>query len=307
MRVLVFGAGAIGSFLGAMLSSQHEVFLVGRKMHVEKIRAEGLRIEGGIEKTVKVEAGEKIEGGNWDFVFLTTKAYDTRNAVREILAAVNKGTIVSLQNGLNNLEVIEEEVKASGKNFEIGACITSIGVTFLEPGKIRFNGWGRTVVGSSNQNVAAALSKMLSDAGIQTEICTNILHEIWVKGVINSAINPLTVIFNVKNGLLVRDPNLLSILASVAKESESVGKAAGYIGQDVDCTGLTIKVAHQTAENYSSMLQDVMKGKRTEIMEINGYIVDVAERLGMPAPLNKFLVRAVSAIQSTGRWTHREI
>ncbi|MEM3513417.1 MAG: 2-dehydropantoate 2-reductase, partial [Thermoplasmata archaeon] len=262
---------------------------------------EGLKIDGVLTKLVKVSAREEIPGDDWDFVFITTKAYDTRNAVREILQAIDKGTIVSMQNGLNNLEVIAKELEVSGKKLEIGACITSMGVTFLEPGKIRFNGWGRTVVGSSSHNVATTLCKMLNDAMISTEVSDNILQDIWVKGVVNSAINPLTVIFNVNNGMLLRNAYLKEMLVSVAAESEEIGKVSGYISPDVDCVSQTLKVAEQTAENYSSMLQDVMKGKRTEILEINGHIVEVAERTGKKAPLNRFLVNAVSAIQSTGR------
>ncbi|MCX8174005.1 MAG: ketopantoate reductase family protein [Thermoplasmata archaeon] len=300
MKVLIFGAGAIGSFVGAMLSKHHAVTLVGRKPHVEKINAEGLKIEGLVESVVNVPASETIPPGDWDVVFLTTKAYDTKDAVREILCTLEKGTIVSMQNGLSNLETIEHEVRASGKTFEVGACITSMGVTFLGPGRIRFNGHGTTVVGCGRRRVAETISQMLTTSGISTEVVDNILHAIWVKGVVNSAINPLTVVFNVKNGMLVSNGYLKDLLTSVAAESEAIGKAAGFIGPGADCVGQTIKVAEQTAENYSSMLQDVRKGKRTEIMEINGYIVEVARRNGFAAPLNKFLINAVLAIQSCG-------
>lgn len=276
MKVLVFGAGAIGSFLGAMLSHNHEVHLVARKPHAEKIMAEGLCIEGQIEKIVELQATEVIPQKDWDIAFITTKAYDTRNAVKKILEALESGIIVSMQNGLNNLEVIEEEVKACGKEFAVGACITSMGVTFLEVGRIRFNGFGRTVVGSSDPDVEETLYQILNGSGIPTEIAENITHEIWMKGVVNSAINPLTVIFNVKNGVLVSNMHLREILVHVAAESEEIGKAAGYINLDVDCVNQTLRIAEQTAENYSSMLQDVLKGKRTEIMEINGHIVEIA-------------------------------
>jgi len=294
MRVLVFGAGAIGSFLGAMLSARHEVTLIARKPHVEAIKKHGLKVEGLIEKNVCLEAYERIPSGNWDIAFITTKAYDTRNAAREIVKAMDAGTIVSMQNGLNNLEVIAQEV--GQRNFSLCGCVTSIGVTFLEPGKVRLNGWGRTVLGGCEEG--KKICEMLNEASIECEYSEDILKEIWVKGVVNSAINPLTALFKVKNGLLLQNPHLKEMLLSVALESQEIGRALGYIPKDIDCVALTLKVAEQTAENYSSMLQDIMKGRRTEIREINGHIVEMGARVGKEARLNKFLLNAILALES---------
>jgi len=296
MRILVFGAGAIGSFLGGMLAGVCDVALVGRKPHVQAIRENGLIMEGLIRKTVKIEAHECIPSSAWDAVFITTKAYDTKQAIKEICESVNPCMIVSMQNGLSNLDVIRKHIEQYD-GFTSSACITSCGVTMLENGKISVNGIGNTVIGSTGRSEAVELlCELMNDAGIACARSENIMQDIWIKGVVNSAINPLSAIFRVKNGELVANPHLRALLEAVAGESENVAKHCGFVEQDFDCVKKTIEVAKNTSENYSSMLQDVMKGKRTEVREINGYIVEMGEKHGIDVKLNRFLLNAVLGV-----------
>ncbi|MGB9635627.1 MAG: ketopantoate reductase family protein [Thermoplasmata archaeon] len=297
MNVLVFGAGAIGSFVGARLAKVCGVTLIGRKEHVARINAHGLEIEGLVKECVKIPAFEQIPDGIWDFIIITTKSYDTPHAIQTIARKLDCGTIVSMQNGLNNIEVIEHETQKIKKKFNVCACITSTGVSFLEPGKIRLNGLGRTVVGGREKKYADKFAALLTAGGIKTDVSEDIMQEIWIKGVVNSAINPLTAIFRVKNGALLDNPSLEKLLCDVAEESEKIAKDCGFVNKNVDCVEITKEVAHTTRENYSSMLQDIMKGKKTEIREINGHIVETGKKHGLSVKLNQFLLNAVIGLE----------
>ncbi|HHO57114.1 MAG TPA: 2-dehydropantoate 2-reductase, partial [Thermoplasmatales archaeon] len=106
MRFIIFGAGAMGSLFGGLLSARHDVLLVGREEHMKAIEENGLRIEGITNGIFYPKT--KWDGERYDFVILTTKSYDTKKAVEEILKKFGKMPVLSLQNGLRNEEIIAE-------------------------------------------------------------------------------------------------------------------------------------------------------------------------------------------------------
>src|SRR5256885_9694204 len=140
VEILVFGAGAMGSFIGGLLSRRHKVVLVGRSEHVDAVRAHGLRITGKTSVVAKPEASTTVpQNARPDWVFVTTKAYDTANAMLALQRLADRSTFVTLQNGLGNAETIAKVAR------RVVAGTTSIGVTFVGPGEIRHAGVGDTV------------------------------------------------------------------------------------------------------------------------------------------------------------------
>ncbi|MEM0078160.1 MAG: ketopantoate reductase C-terminal domain-containing protein, partial [Thermoplasmata archaeon] len=132
---------------------------------------------------------------------------------------------------------------------------------------------------------AINIVKLFNQSGIKSEYSENIINEIWVKGAINSCINPLTALLEIKNGQLL-DDLLKTILDELIKENEFVLKSRGI---DVNLKERVMEVIEQTSENYSSMLQDIMKGKRTEIESIIGKIIEYSSKNGIDVPYLKIL------------------
>lgn len=293
MRIAILGAGALGSFIGGMLCKENEVIFIGRGKHMEAVKKNGLKIMGKTECIVYPKVGESME--EVDLVIVTVKAFDTKKAMEENISLVGERTIVlSLQNGLRNEELLEKIV---GKRV-IGG-VTSHGITFIKPGEIYHTGMGETIIGEMNGKITDRVRKvadMFNQCEIETKISNEIRKEIWCKAIINSAINPLTTILKCKNGYLLENEYLRKMLREVCREGIDVARSEGIdIGEEV--IKKTEEVASLTKENYSSMLQSILYGKRTEIEEINGEIVRRGKKNGIPTPLNYALFSIIKAME----------
>jgi 2-dehydropantoate 2-reductase len=121
---------------------------------------------------------------------------------------------------------------------------------------------------------------------------------VWSKLIINSAVNPLAALFDVPNGELLTDSHLREVLHGVTRESVAVARALNYAFSDPEMIAKVDEVCRRTAENISSMLQDVRQGKTTEIEFINGAIVHAAQQSRIPAPLNRLLLKLIRRISA---------
>ena len=296
MKILVFGAGAIGSFFGGLLSRHHDVLLIGRAEHVEAIRAHGLRISGKTSLIVRPAAAPIVpQGASPDLIFVTTKAYDTANAMLALQPTADRATFVTLQNGLGNAETIAKTAR------RVVAGTTTIGVTFIGPGEIRHAGIGETILGAWAHVEKAdviRLRDLLAEVGLVAKVTNDVRSELWSKLVVNAAINPLGAIAAVPNGRLVRDKRLLGVLEAVAQEAIAVAKAEGARVDGEDLRRRTLLVAKRTAANRGSMLQDLDRRRRTEIDAITGPIIRAAARHRIPVPVNQALYAIVRARES---------
>jgi 2-dehydropantoate 2-reductase len=292
MKILVMGAGAIGSLFGAYLSRKNDVVLVGRSHHMSAIEKQGLRISG---KTLMhyrlpaVDAVQKISDPP-DIILLTVKSYDTESAMKQIHGLVRDETmVISLQNGLGNVETMERIIQ----KHQILAGVTTHGVIFLKPGEIIHTGQGHTLLGELTGARSPRLQKtvkLFNEAGIETVASDNIIRELWVKAVINSSINPITAFFQCKNGYLLQNAILENIVEQVCEESTCIALKAGMSVNNDEMIRRTKEVIRETAENYSSMTQSIQQGKRTEIDSINGYMMTAGKHQGIRTPLNSMLV-----------------
>lgn len=294
MRVVVFGAGALGSFFGGMLSKKHDVLLVGRKEHIDSINGNGLRIEGKTDFVAFPEASTSMEeGDDADLVILTVKAYDTEKAVEEIERKC-PAPVLSLQNGLGNEETIGIIAGAS----RVVGGVTTHGVRYVSPGRVEHTGVGETVIGEMDGSVSDRVKKFadaITECGIKTMVSENIKREIWRKAVVNAAINPLTAILGCRNGYLLENEHTRKLMEEICMEGIAV---AGGVGVDIgDAVEKVMEVARLTADNQSSMLQSVLRKKKTEIDFINGEIVRTGRKVGVKTPVNSTIVEIVRAME----------
>ena len=298
MKILIFGAGAIGSLFGAMLSKNNEVSLIGRKSHVNAIDKTGLVIDGKTNLKVKIDVHDMVENiSNYpDLLILTVKAFDTESAILQAKKIIGSDTIVlSLQNGLGNVEILEKSLPSA----QIIAGVTTHGAMFSEPGKITHTGIGSTIIGELNGRETERIKEIennFNHVKIKTSISQNILNEIWVKAIINSSINPLTTFFQCKNGYLLENLVLEKLVEKIIEESTSIANVNGIKLSVEDMIKKTKNVIKITKENHSSMLQSHKKGRKTEIDSINGKIVEFGKNQNITPQINEILVYSINNI-----------
>jgi len=313
LKIGVVGAGAMGSLFGGYLSAGgNEVWLVDKwGEHVRAIQRRGLVIveqsgdetsgdeEAGNETVCRPRAVERAAGvGVCDLVFVFVKSYDTASATHQVAALLDSKTVVvTLQNGLGNREALESRVPAH----QILVGVTGQAANVLGPGRIHHAGSGETILceidGSSSERVCR-VAGALNRAGLATSIGANVHAVVWGKVLINAAINPMTALLGVRNGLLLRIPSALEVMKSAIDEIVEVARVRGIALPYDDPWEKVLDVARLTGDNRSSMLQDVEAGRGTEIDAINGAVAKEAADRGVPAPVNLTLTRLIKAIEA---------
>jgi 2-dehydropantoate 2-reductase len=295
------GAGAIGSLFGGLLAEGgNNVTLIARESHAKAIERNGLIIEGASGKhVVKVKAVTKPAylKETFDLILLTVKAYDTRQAVTEAQALMgNTSVLLCLQNGLGMEEIASEII---GRD-RVLRGVTINGVLLKEPGLVVHTGKGETTIGELNREISERTKKIaevFSKAGLPTKVTNNIEGMVWTKILINAGVNPFGALTGMKNGELIMVPELKELMVETVIEGTNVAKKID-VKLEGDPVSLMIKTAEMTAQNKNSMLQDVEKGKRTEIDFINGAISNLGKRVGVKTPLNSLLTSLVKGLEA---------
>jgi 2-dehydropantoate 2-reductase len=288
MKIQIMGAGALGCLFGALIQNAgFEVVFVARGEQYKAL-TKSLRVSGLVELEMEVNAVRKPE--NADITFVTVKAYDTESAGKQ-LAEVDPGIVCSLQNGIGNEEILQKYCR------RVLGGVTSYGANLVTFGHIRYAGEGYTYVGEMNGEIsedAETVANILRNSGIRAEAVSDITFRLWAKAVVNAAINPVTALCKVKNGRIIEDLNLWEVAREVAREGEEVMRRMGF---EFDAVSEVRKVAEMTAENRSSMLQDIERGKKTEVDFINGAIVKKGEDLGIDCKTNRILTLLIKGAE----------
>jgi len=294
MKVCVFGAGSLGSAIGGMLAQKHEVTLIGRRQHVDAVRRDDLQLLGAVSRKVTVKAVEDPSSAETpDLLIVSTKAYDTRSAIGACRRLVDRGTMVlTLQNGLGNLELLREW----RGDMAFGGT-TTMGAALVSPGVVRVSGLGWTMIGADmDARRAKDIARAFRSCGFPVRVKKNLMSEIWGKAVINACINPITAVLRVRNGRLLESEAITRFMREVCSECEQVAIASGISLPVSRMSSRVRAVCIDTAENTSSMLQDVQKGKCTEIQQISGAFCSAGRSRGVRTPLNETLVAMVESL-----------
>lgn len=289
MKIIILGAGGIGSLVGALLSKHEDVLLIGRQSHVDEINKNGLVVEGYINENFKVKAETKISNiDDGTLIILTTKAVDNEKTLNEIKHLIKKDTIIlCLQNGLGNENQIRRMV-----NCTVVRGITTSGATFIESGRVRCSNIGDIYL--ENSEVSENICGILNKADLKAEVSKDIKQQIWKKLIVNCSINPLTAILKVKNGELLKFQDLVR---SIIKELVEVAEKEGFMFSENEVFKIVMNVIKDSAENQSSMLQDVLKGRKTEIDYLNGAVVELGKKYGITCPINDGLVNMIKSLE----------
>lgn len=302
MKIAVVGPGALGCLIAGFLKSKagEDVWLLDNSPErAKKISQDGIRIEGvSGSHTVKIDAtADAKDIGKADLVIICVKSYSTEEACKEIKDIVSEATFVlTLQNGIGNVQILDDYFGAD----KVIAGVTNHGSTLLGTGHIRHAGKGDTVIGRVDGKLSVELKSAaaaLTKAGFQTKTSKDIDSVIWSKLIINVGINALTAITRLSNGKIVAYDEARGILRSAVQEAARVVKRKRIKLSYDDPIQKVESVAKATAANVSSMLQDVLNKKRTEIDFINGAITRHGKATGIPTPVNDMLTALVKTIE----------
>lgn len=292
MQIIVLGAGAIGSLFGAKLAANNDVTLIGRANHVAAINRDGLRI-GGIEtEIVRVHAGTAVEEIGPDvLILLTTKVSDTARALEPLARFVrNDTTILCLQNGLNSEEIARASVQNRGV---VLRAITQAGAIFAGPGVIKFMARGYTLLEKHERS--ARIANIFNAADLDARISENIRADVWHKLVVNCVVNPITTMLGREVGAIA-DPQLDALKQLVIDECLAVAWAENIVLRNDFIR--EIAEAFAPSRNIVSMLQDLRRGRTTEIDYLNGAVVSLGQEHDIACPVNRALTAIIKAMEA---------
>ena len=306
LRVGIVGGGAVGTLLAYTLNLCNVKPYIVYRSNVKKQKRshEGLKLlikssVKYIEHTINAhhvmydELPEKF----LNIVFIATKAYDFRSALLSIMPALSDDAIVvSCQNGLWSLEFLENVL---GKE-RSAALILNAGVYEVNDVTYVLAGYGRSYIGQRCR-IRPWLNKVAKLLhALNVKVVEDIEGYRWLKLIINSAINPITAILRARNSIIVDDPLAAKLAAKVVLEGWLVSKSIGVTLPRNPIVEL-VNVAHSTRDNYSSMYQDILKGRRTEVDYINAAIAEVGRKVGVNAVLNQVLTLLIKLIENRTR------
>jgi len=290
-RVAVVGAGAVGGYFGGMLArAGAPVVLIGRPAFADAVKKNGLFLDTlTFQEAVHVEASPDISAARGAEIILfcvkTTDNAATAKALAPLLAP--NAIVVSLQNGVDNVE----QIQAAGIA-RVLPSIVYIAAAVPEPGRIKHGGRGDLVVGPENEYTKRIVD-LFTRAGVPVRVSENIQAELWTKFIANCALNAISALSRAKYGRIASDPEAWKLVQQTVEEVLAVAKSSGVdlgpLAQLQEACALAQKIATQIPEALSSTCQDLMRGKRTEIDSLNGFIARRGTALGIPTPMNHAL------------------
>jgi 2-dehydropantoate 2-reductase len=300
MKLAILGPGALGCLLAALFQEAGaDVSLVDyRPERVALLRHRGISLttlDGG-HRVIPVPIGLPEAVGPVDLTIMAVKAYQTAPAAQSLPALMRPGGMaLTLQNGLGNLEDMTREVGPE----RLLAGVGLLGVTRRDEGRIVYAGRGAIFIGAPAASRVtapeiAAVVDLFRHAGLECHPRGDIEAVLWEKLVVNVGINPLTALLRVPNGALRQLDQAWAVAVAAAQEAQAVAAAAG-LQLSGDPAGRLTQVCTQTAANHSSMLQDILAGRPTEIEALNAQVAARGQALGLATPVNDLLTRLLRA------------
>jgi 2-dehydropantoate 2-reductase len=312
--ILIAGAGAIGSILGGMLrEAGHDVTLLGRRAHMEAIARDGLRLSGllGTRTVTGVKLCDDPAklGTQFGLILCTVKSYDTESIAAALANRLtDDGVVVSMQNGLGNIESL---IETFGRRRVLGARVI-FGAEMPAPGSAHVTVFAQPVAigpapvihrddSPTLADRAHAIATKIDAAGVPTVSVEDIMPVLWTKILYNVALNPLGALLRQHYGALAADPDVRPIMDRAIDEAFAVARALD-IALPFSSAAEYRKVFYEqlippTFNHRPTMLYDLHVRGRTDIGALNGKIVELADRFGLDAETNRMLTRLIRAAE----------
>jgi 2-dehydropantoate 2-reductase len=255
----------------------------------------GARLEGGDSQTVRA-TDNPADCRGAKFALVLVKSWQTEHSAYQLADCLAEdGLAVTLQNGLGNDAILSRTLGLG----RVSCGVTTLGATLLAPGLVRSGGEGLVTFEAHPR--LGVLKEMLRVAKFEVCIVENAEPVVWGKLIVNAAINPLTALLRVKNGELLAIPPARTLMGELAREAASVAEALGVALPFFSPERAVEEVVQHTADNISSMLQDILRGAPTEVDAINGAVIRTGEQEGVPTPVNRVIWSLVKALPHRGK------
>lgn len=306
-HVGVMGAGAVGLFFAAKLArAGHPVTVVARPAHVEAMARDGLRVQSSVDGalTVPLTAATTPEAlATCDVVLVCVKTVDT-DAVGDTLARVldPDTLVVSLQNGVDNAWRLRARMPQP-----VVPAVVYVSVEMTGPGQLRHNGGGRLIVGAplvddiaraAAEARLAALVALWGAANVPCTVSADVRVDLWTKLTANSAYNAISALTALRYGALAGNDGVVGVMDHVTDEIAAVAAADG-VPVTREALGEAVRnIARIMPQALSSTAQDLLAGRRTEIDDLNGFVVRRGQALGVPTPVNETLRALVKFVET---------
>ena len=305
-RVAVMGAGAVGSFYGAMLArAGHAVTLIGRTAHVQAILRDGLALDmAGAVQHVRLQASDDpLALRDADLVLCCVKSGDTDAAARQMAALLQPGAwVMSLQNGVDNAETLARLLPC-----RVIPAVVYVAVGLSGPGVVRHFGRGDLAIGAMPGGTQSSvpewptlrtLVEFFATAQVPVRIVPDVAVELWAKLLVNCAYNAVSALAQMPYQKLAALPDIVELQHDIVHEVIAVAAAAGVTLPLDGSLQAVARIAAGMPQQLSSTAQDMARKKPSEIDHLNGYIVRRGCELGVPTPVNRTLHALVKLVET---------
>jgi len=316
--ILLVGTGALATLFAARLSEAgHNVSMLGTwKDGLSSLREGGARIlnADGNERAFPVHAtNDPREVSGAKHAIVLVKSWQTERVARQLQNILAPdGLALTLQNGLGNREILARFLDTSertetfmskpasarnkfrGTESRVALGITTTGATLLGPGLVKVG--GERLLSLEQNQALGPLEAALRSSNFNLQVVEDARSLIWGKLVINAAINPLTALLRIPNGELLSHPWARRVMSALAREAADVAEAECVCLPFTNPIEAVEEVARKTAQNLSSMFQDVRRGAPTEIDAISGAVTKRGEDHGIPTPYNRACWQLLKAV-----------
>jgi len=294
MKICVVGVGAVGGYFGGKLAKAGlDVTFVSRGKTLEALQKEGLRIKSYTgDFTIKKPklAHDFKTLFDADLILLCVKSYSTKEIAKALKKVISdKTVVVSLQNGIENEDILSEILGAE----KIIGSVVFITSSMSEPGLIKHSSYGKIMLGELNGKETERvrkIEKMFLDAGVPAGITPSIKKELWKKLMLNIPYNGFTSLVRgpLKNYFEI--PEAQECFLRALKEVQIVAQMEGYNLTDEDVeNALKFTKTEGFTSFKSSTLLDIEAGKQVEIDALQGAVIKIARKYNIDVPVNKLL------------------
>lgn len=309
MKIAIVGAGVLGTIFSSLFEKcGFDVTLIEvMAERIDLIRREGLSLtmpDGSVAKTAPRITANPGQVGHCDVVMVCVKGYHTKSAIDSAKPMIGPSTMVlSVQNGLGNLETIAQAV---GEEKVVGGITAHSGMP-ISLNEVRYvGGLGPLlVVGPLGKTAPApfdAFVDRLKNSGLMVECVDDIQKVMWKKLIANVSTNCIAAITGLTGGKAVEHEPTVKMIGELACEVAAVAKAKGLSFPELDDPlAFALKAFASTKDNKVSMLQDIEAGRPTEIGSLNEVIAAEGDRLGVPTPFNKTVTLLVRGLEEKNR------
>jgi 2-dehydropantoate 2-reductase len=306
-RIAVVGAGAVGSFYGAMLArAGHKVTLIGRPAHVQATQRDGLKLDlasASSTEIVRLDASSDLLSlQTADLVLFCVKSTDSAAVARQMAPHLAPhAVIMSLQNGVENSALIAQQVPHA-----VIPCVVYVATEMPAPGFVKHHGRGELVIGTMQtsrlkdpQKTLQEIVALFGSAQVPVQISPNVMAELWSKLLINCAFNAISGLAQIHYAKLAALDSVRTSQTALVKEVIAVALADGIHLSEAVALEAVAKISLTMGSQKSSTAQDMARSKPSEIDHLNGFIVRRGQALGVATPVNQALFALVKLVEST--------